>query len=248
VNEIFYETKLGKVYHGDCFDYLDKLNYNICITSPPYNMQKSSGFKDAKKYIYDEDLSYLEYEDFIFKFLHIIIKNCKKYTFFNLQRVAGNQKITYKIFGKYMTFIKECLIWIKNNPPPTGMNVDHISNGYEFIYLFAKNDYENRRFKHNNFNGNYVKNYIPTNINSHNKYHEIHKATFHPDIPKYLIKYFTMKTDIIIDPFAGCGETGIQCEQLGRKYILIEKELKYCEIIKERLILENQKRRLFDLD
>lgn len=40
---------------------------------------------------------------------------------------------------------------------------------------------------------------------------------------------------IILDPFLGSGTTAVACKQLGRFFIGIEKELKYCEIAERRL-------------
>lgn len=50
---------------------------------------------------------------------------------------------------------------------------------------------------------------------------------------------------IICDPFAGSGTTGIACERLNRKYILIEKELEYVEIAAQRISREIQQLKLF---
>jgi site-specific DNA-methyltransferase (adenine-specific) len=44
---------------------------------------------------------------------------------------------------------------------------------------------------------------------------------------EYLIKTYTNKNDVILDPFMGCGSTGIACKNLDRKFIGIEKELNY---------------------
>jgi len=52
---------------------------------------------------------------------------------------------------------------------------------------------------------------------------------------EYLIKTYTNEGDLILDNCAGSGTTGVACKNLKRKFILIEKEEKYCEIIKERL-------------
>jgi site-specific DNA-methyltransferase (adenine-specific) len=41
--------------------------------------------------------------------------------------------------------------------------------------------------------------------------------------------------DIILDPFAGSGTTGVACKNLNRNYILIEKEPEYIDIINKRL-------------
>jgi site-specific DNA-methyltransferase (adenine-specific) len=50
-----------------------------------------------------------------------------------------------------------------------------------------------------------------------------------------IIKISSNEGDMILDPFAGSGTTGMACKNLGRNYLLIEKEPEYIEIIKERL-------------
>ena len=52
---------------------------------------------------------------------------------------------------------------------------------------------------------------------------------------EYLIKTYTNEGDLVLDNCAGSGTTGIACQNLNRNYILIEKEKKYINIIKERL-------------
>jgi len=52
---------------------------------------------------------------------------------------------------------------------------------------------------------------------------------------EYLIKTYTNKGDTVFDGFAGSGTTGVACQNLNRKFILIEKEQKYVDIIKKRL-------------
>lgn len=51
----------------------------------------------------------------------------------------------------------------------------------------------------------------------------------------YLITMGSRPGDVIIDPFAGSGTTGCAAIMLNRKYILIEKEEEYIEIIKSRI-------------
>ena len=52
---------------------------------------------------------------------------------------------------------------------------------------------------------------------------------------EYLIKTYTNEGDIVLDPTAGSGTTGVACKNLGRKYILIEKESSYIDTINKRL-------------
>lgn len=63
---------------------------------------------------------------------------------------------------------------------------------------------------------------------------------FHPTqkpvaLLEYLIKTYTNEGDLVLDPVAGSGTTGVACKNLNRRFILIEKEPKYIEIIKQRL-------------
>lgn len=52
---------------------------------------------------------------------------------------------------------------------------------------------------------------------------------------EYLIKTYTNKGDLVLDNCAGSGTTAVACKNLGRDYILIEKEEKYCEIARNRV-------------
>ena len=77
----------------------------------------------------------------------------------------------------------------------------------------------------------------PTTIISFDK---VRRGSVHPTqkpvaLFEYLIKTYTNEGDLVLDNCAGSGTTGIACKNTNRNYILIEKEEKYCEIIKKRL-------------
>jgi len=52
---------------------------------------------------------------------------------------------------------------------------------------------------------------------------------------EYLIKTYTNKGDLVLDNCAGSGTTGVACISLKRRFVLIEKEKKYCDIAIKKL-------------
>lgn len=66
------------------------------------------------------------------------------------------------------------------------------------------------------------------------------KEALHPtqkpvDLCKYLIETYTNENEIVLDNTAGSGTTAIACLKSNRKFIVMEKEEKYVEIIKSRI-------------
>lgn len=55
-----------------------------------------------------------------------------------------------------------------------------------------------------------------------------------------LVELFTDPGDLVLDPFAGSGTTGVACLRLGRRFIGIERDAKYAAIATERLTAEAQ--------
>jgi site-specific DNA-methyltransferase (adenine-specific) len=66
------------------------------------------------------------------------------------------------------------------------------------------------------------------------------KGNFHPtvkpiDLMSYLVVLGSRKGDVVLDPFAGSGTTGIACVFSERNYILIEREKEYYDIMEARI-------------
>jgi site-specific DNA-methyltransferase (adenine-specific) len=62
-----------------------------------------------------------------------------------------------------------------------------------------------------------------------------HPAVFPVGLPEFFIKLFTKPGDIILDPFAGSGSTGVAAEELKRNVVLIDSKTEYFEVMKKRL-------------
>lgn len=63
-----------------------------------------------------------------------------------------------------------------------------------------------------------------------------HSAAFPVDLPAWFIKLFTVEGNIVLDPFIGSGTTAVAARQLGRNYVGIDINKKYCRVSEERVM------------
>ena len=77
---------------------------------------------------------------------------------------------------------------------------------------------------------------LPTSVkfckSQRSKLHSTQKPV---DLIKWILKYYSKENDVCLDITAGSGSTGLACAEMNRKFILIEKEEKFIDIINERL-------------
>lgn len=64
---------------------------------------------------------------------------------------------------------------------------------------------------------------------------QLHPTQKPIELLEWLIKSYSNEGDLILDNTAGSGSLGVACQNINRNFILIEKEEKYVNIIKERL-------------
>jgi DNA modification methylase len=65
--------------------------------------------------------------------------------------------------------------------------------------------------------------------------HNNTKTTRHNPGFSHLIKLFTKKDAIVVDPFMGSGTTAVACHMTDRNYIGFELNQEYIDITKKRL-------------
>ena len=65
--------------------------------------------------------------------------------------------------------------------------------------------------------------------------HIKHPAPYHRQLPEYFIKFLTDEGDVVLDPFAGIGTTGLPCKDMNRKFIGYELNEKYCDFGNKRI-------------
>ena len=66
----------------------------------------------------------------------------------------------------------------------------------------------------------------------HPAFHSVHPAVFPIDLAKRVIRYYSFKNDVVLDPFAGTGTTGRAAAMQNRRFVLIENEPKYIDVIR----------------
>ena len=211
----YYETELGKLYHGDCLEILPELEpVDLVLTDPPYNAKKDYGkFKD--------DLPEPEYEKWITK--------C-----FNLSySLAMNQAwIAPRYKMNFFTTLMPNAHMIVVRRGARGLFRQGWSDQFETILTIGKPNkcdvdlWDDIRLKGEGY-------YFRENTFGHPGY------TPYPIL--FRLVYLLSKNSVC-DPFFGTGGTGVACENLNRKWIGIEQEEKWCEIAAKRI--ENERKQL----
>lgn len=124
-------------------------------------------------------------------------------------------------------------VWIKPDGMPQ-FSGDRPGMGYESI-VFA---HRKGRSKWNGGGRVGVFSHVKNVSGSQGK--EPHPTTKPLSLMLELVELFTDPDDIILDPFAGSGTTGVACLRLGRRFIGIEKSEAYAAIATERLQAEER--------
>lgn len=67
-------------------------------------------------------------------------------------------------------------------------------------------------------------------------HHPEHPAVFPLELAERVLTYYSFKNDVVLDPFAGVGTVGQAAVKLGRRFVLIEKEPRYVDLIRQSLL------------
>ena len=134
------------------------------------------------------------------------------------------------------------IIWVKTNPPPN-LGRRTFTHSSELIY-WASKAAKGGKHKHK-FNyelmksengGKQMKSVWTFNAASRQeKRHGKHPTQKPVDLIARCLRASTDEGDIVLDPFAGSGSTGVAAVGLGRNFIGIEKEHEYISVAINRL-------------
>jgi DNA modification methylase len=60
-----------------------------------------------------------------------------------------------------------------------------------------------------------------------------HPAAFPKELAEKVIRYYSFKGDVVMDPFAGSGTVGAAASELGRRFVLFDNNPEYVELMRQ---------------
>jgi len=144
-------------------------------------------------------------------------------------------KISYlkELAEKYKFKQPRICMWLKSNPVPINSKTNYLSNSIEYFFTFTKG-------KNPTFNSEYDNGIYKYPLCHGKERIRIDGKASHPtQKPLALISDLIIKHskpgDIILDTFAGTGTAAHASILNNRDYIMIEKDITYFNIMKNRI-------------
>jgi len=237
----YFETKLGKLYHGDCLEIMPELEpVDLVLTDPPY------GTTSCK---WDSIIPL----ELMWEQLKRIIKKNGAIVLFGKEPFSSTLRI-----GNIKNY-KYDLYWDKKIPSGICHAKTMPMSQIEIISIFidGKSFYNPQMIKRSKpiksggnkksasgatmgFKGEYNKTYdfkFPITILRFDKIRRgaLHSTQKPVDLMQYLIKNYSNEEQTVLDFTIGSGTTAVACEQINRKWIGIEIEEECCEIAAKRI-------------
>ncbi len=223
--------EINKIHQGDCMDLIKEIkdnSINLVVTDPPYNIGwKYKAYNDNRK----------DYIEWCIKWCIEIIPKLKSNGIICLINYPENNNLIYQRLLNFFKFVQQ-LVWCYNT------NIGHskrkYTRSYRTILVLSKGDnytfnpilqeYKNPtdpRIKERISNGSKgVTHYDVLNINLCKNVSKSKKNNGINQLPdklvNFLIKSYSNKGDLILDPFVGNGTVFNQSIYLKRNSIGID--------------------------
>ncbi|MCE5304829.1 MAG: site-specific DNA-methyltransferase [Chloroherpetonaceae bacterium] len=250
------ENSINKIFCGDRLDIMSKLPsdlVHLIITSPPYNV----GIAYENHYDLMPYKEYLQFLEETWAECYRILVNggriCinvpsvtadNEYQPLFVDVVNQMRKIGYIMRGDilwYKQSISKRTAWGSWQSPSN----PYVVQPYEFILVFSKGT---RKLEGDKSKIDITKEEF---IKYSNSFWEIkpqtqpkgHPVPFPEELVYRLIKFYSYKDNIVLDPFGGSGTVAVVAAKTGRKYIYIDKSNEYCRLAKQ--YIDNQIINLF---
>lgn len=222
---------LGKILYGDFFDKIHEIDDNsidLLFVDPPYNVleQEWDSFDNIEKFM-----------KFTKSWLTLVIPKVKNsgriYICFS-QRYQFELYNLLKKHNFYGFSFGRIIIWNYKNNNKHSNRKEYRYSYDPIFYLYGPNAIE-LNFPPETYGEPQNDVWNITTPQSNFKEGKYNKAQKPLELLKRIIITGSKENDLILDPFAGSGTTGVVAEKFNRKYILIEKNPEDIEIIRGRL-------------
>jgi site-specific DNA-methyltransferase (adenine-specific) len=246
----------NSIIHGDTFEILNGLPSNfvdLLIVDPPYNLSKIYGLNSFKKMNFDKYASFTR--KWINAVKHTLTLKASVYVCCDWQ----TSLIVGQILGEFFT-VQNRITWQREKGRGALQNWKNAMEDIWFAtvsskeFTFNVDDVKMRRRviapykiggKPKDWNesedGNF-RDTFPSNFwdDISIPYWSMPENTDHPtQKPEKLIAKLILASsipgDIVLDPFLGSGTTAVVAKKLGRRFMGIERERKYCALAQKRL-------------
>jgi site-specific DNA-methyltransferase (adenine-specific) len=248
----YYESEYGKLYLGDCLEIVPSLQEKVelVLTDPPYGVTQCKWDAVIPFDKMWEGIQKISVEGVVcaltsaqpFSSL-LVASNTTRFCY---EWVWIKSKITGFLNAKKMPVRKheQILIFCESKATPVYNPQGLVRHG-KIMRQGGNSDNYGERNKKEYFQEftNYPRDVLE--IPSEGK-------TQHPTqkpvaLMEYLIRTYTNFGDTVLDFTIGSGTTAVAAINTGRKFIGIEKEEKYCEIAKQRIVEAEEKMKEFEV-
>ncbi len=234
---------LDKIFtcSSEDLDFIPDNSVHLCITSPPYNVNKE----------YDEDYSLSEYLDFLERVFAQVYRKLAVGGRFCVNVANVGRKPYIPLHGYIVArciglgfLMRGEIIWNKS----TGAGISTawgswrkasnpaLRDVHEYISVFSKGNYK-REGGLSTISGEEFAEFTKSvwNMRTVSAKSAGHPAPFPIELPNRLIKLYSFENDIVLDPFCGSGTTCVAALRLNRRYIGIDIDDKYVQLANQRL-------------
>jgi DNA modification methylase len=239
----------NRIICGDSEEILKKLPSNcidLMLTSPPYNF--GLGYDTS-----EDGISWEKY----FKKLFAVFGECIRVLKYGGRIVVNVQPLfsdyipchhmISNFFMENKMIWKGEILWEKHNynckytawgswRSPSN---PYLKYTWEFLEIFCKGDLKKRGVEENiDIGAEEFKQWVfarwsivpERNMKKYN-----HPAMFPEELARRVLKLFSYKNDIVLDPFNGVGTTTVVAKKLGRRFLGIDISEEYCRTGERRL-------------
>jgi site-specific DNA-methyltransferase (adenine-specific) len=216
------EFKNGTAYLGDCLEIMPTLEqkFDLVLTDPPYGICEAKGKNKSRGvFAVSKDYGYLNWDDKI---------PCKE--IFDLMFEISNNQIIFggNYFVEYLKNSPCWIVWDKDNG-----NTDFADS--ELAWTSFKSAVRNFKWKWQGMLQQDMK-------NKEERFHPTQKPI---GLFSLILNKYSEVNQTIFDPFGGSGTTALACIKTNRRFVVIEKEPAYFDIICKRIKEEEAQLKLF---